>query len=207
MMERIIAYIDGFNLYFGLKNKGYHRYYWLNVQKLAQKLLKGSQILAYTKYFTSRVSSSKKDPLKSKRQASYLEAIETLNDCRIYYGHYLSKEVICHNCNYSWQTYEEKMTDVNMAVEMMTDAFQNHFDTALILSGDSDLTGPVKTVRNLFPGKKVIIAFPPARHSRQLASVASASFTIGRKKISESQFPKVVIKSDGYKLIRPSLWQ
>lgn len=25
---RVIAYIDGFNLYFGLKSKGWKRYYW-----------------------------------------------------------------------------------------------------------------------------------------------------------------------------------
>lgn len=206
-MDRIIAYIDGFNLYFGLKEKGYRRYYWLNVQKLALMLLKNNQRLEYTKYFTSRVSSSKKDPYKHKRQAIYLEAIETLDACCIYYGHYLSKKVTCHNCKYSWRTHEEKMTDVNMAVEMMADAFQSQFDTALIISGDSDLTGPVRTVRSLFPQKRVIVAFPPARHSKQLALAATASFTIGRKRISDSQFPDSVSKSDGFRLVKPKRWK
>jgi len=27
-MERVIAYIDGFNLYFGFKSAGCKRYYW-----------------------------------------------------------------------------------------------------------------------------------------------------------------------------------
>lgn len=206
-MKRIIAYIDGFNLYFGLKAKGYRRHYWLNVQKLAQNLLKYDQQLEYTKYFTSRVSSNDKDPFKAKRQSIYLEAIETLKDCRIFYGHYLSKKVTCNNCRYSWQTHEEKMTDVNMAVELMADAFTHQFDTAIIVSGDSDLTGPVRSVRNLFPEKRVIIAFPPARHSKQLELTANASFTIGRKKIADSQFPQIVIKSDGYKLVKPKLWR
>jgi len=206
-MDRTITYIDGFNLYFGLKSKGYRRYYWLNIQELSQNLLKNDQRLEYTKYFTSRVSSSKKDPYKSKRQAIYLEAIETLRDCRIYYGHYLSKKVKCHNCQYSWQTHEEKMTDVNISVELMADAFKNKFDTALILSGDSDLTGPVKYVLSIFPEKRVVIAFPPDRHSKQLQLAANASFTIGRKKISDSQFPEIVIKPDGFKLSRPKLWK
>jgi uncharacterized LabA/DUF88 family protein len=206
-MNRIIAYIDGFNLYFGLKDKGYRRYIWLNVKKLAQNLLKDNQRLEYTKYFTSRVSSNHKDPQKTKRQAIYLEAIETLKDCRIFYGHYLSKKVTCNKCKYSWRTHEEKMTDVNIAVELMADAFTHRFDTAIIVSGDSDLTGPVKSVRNLFPEKRVIIAFPPARHSKQLKLAANASFTIGRKKIADSQFPQIVIKSDGYKLGKPKLWR
>lgn len=207
LMNRIITYIDGFNLYFGLKDKGYRRYYWLNVQKLAQNLLKRNQRLECTKYFTSRVSSNKSDPYKNKRQATYLEAIETLNNCHVYYGHYLSKTVTCFKCKNSWQTHEEKMTDVNIAVQLMTDAYQNQFDTALILSGDSDLTGPVQSVRNLFPEKRVVIGFPPARHSKRLKQVANASFTIGRKKLSDSQFPSTVTKPDGFRLLRPKLWK
>ena len=39
-MPRVIAYIDGFNLYFGLKSQGWQRYFWLNVQSLATNLLK-----------------------------------------------------------------------------------------------------------------------------------------------------------------------
>ena len=33
-MERVNAYIDGFNLYFGLKSKGWRRYYWLDLRAL-----------------------------------------------------------------------------------------------------------------------------------------------------------------------------
>mgnify|MGYP006892872337 CR=1 FL=1 len=41
--ERVIAYIDGFNLYFGMKQGGWNDSLWLNVQKLASSLLKPSQ--------------------------------------------------------------------------------------------------------------------------------------------------------------------
>lgn len=34
-MNRVIAYIDGFNLYFGLKSKGFKKYYWLDLSALA----------------------------------------------------------------------------------------------------------------------------------------------------------------------------
>ncbi len=33
-MERVIAYIDGFNLYFGLIEAGFNKYRWLNIKKL-----------------------------------------------------------------------------------------------------------------------------------------------------------------------------
>ena len=48
-MERVIAYIDGFNLHYGLKSKQWRRYYWLNLQVLALNLLKPYQQLELTK--------------------------------------------------------------------------------------------------------------------------------------------------------------
>lgn len=80
-MSRVTAYIDGFNLYFGLRAKGWRQYYWLNVQLLALNLLKPDQRLLFTKYFTSRI---KDPPDKQRRQSTFIEALETLNDFRIF---------------------------------------------------------------------------------------------------------------------------
>ncbi len=92
-MKRVIAYVDGFNLYFGMREKRWRRYYWLNVQVLARKLLKADQQLVFVKYFTSLVSGTPRDPHKRKRQGSYLDALGTLRDFRILRGHYLHKQV------------------------------------------------------------------------------------------------------------------
>jgi len=54
--QRVITYVDGFNLYFGLRDSGFKRFYWLNVKLLAQNLMKPYQKLVYTKYFTARIS-------------------------------------------------------------------------------------------------------------------------------------------------------
>jgi len=67
-VDRVIAYIDGFNLYYGLREQGWQRYYWLNVQELARNLLKPHQELLFIKYFTSLVSPTLQDPYKNKRQ-------------------------------------------------------------------------------------------------------------------------------------------
>ena len=205
-MVRVIAYIDGFNLYYGLKSKAWRRYYWLNIQLLARNLMKADQQLTFTKYFTSHVSSFPKDPDKSKRQSTYIEALETLSSFQIFYGHYLQKPVTCRRCGNCWDVPEEKMTDVNIAVELMTDAFQDKFDTALLISGDSDLTGLIEAVHRLFPAKRIVVGFPPRRHSVRLAQASTASFTIGRKKLADSQFPERVPKADGYMLHRPARW-
>lgn len=65
--ERVIAYIDGFNLYFGIKEAGFDNCKWLDIKKLVQGLLKPNQVLVDVKYFTSRVSNA---PEKQKRQAT-----------------------------------------------------------------------------------------------------------------------------------------
>jgi len=82
-VERVIAYVDGFNFYFGLKASRWERYLWLNYQQLSQNLLRRDQRLVFTKYFTTRISL----PLdKRKRQNDYIEALETLPDLKIFYG-------------------------------------------------------------------------------------------------------------------------
>ena len=153
--------MDGFNLYFDLKSKGWRRYYWLDLRRLAENLLRPEQRLIAVRYFSARISARPGNPDKRKRQTTFLEALETLPDLHIHYGHYLAKQRRCHTCGAIWDTHEEKMTDVNIAVELLGDAQDDSFDTAIILSGDSDLTTAVQAVRRRYPDKRVIIAFPP----------------------------------------------
>jgi hypothetical protein len=90
MTERVIAYIDGFNLYFGLRAKGWKQLYWLNVALLAENLLKDGQRLEGVRYFTARVS---RPPSKQRRQNTFLEATAELGKCSMHYGQYLYKQV------------------------------------------------------------------------------------------------------------------
>ena len=63
---RVIVYVDGFNLYYGLKDSGLRRYYWLDIQKLAENLLKPNQRLVTVRYFTTRISKTPANPEKQK---------------------------------------------------------------------------------------------------------------------------------------------
>ena len=146
-MERVIAYVDGYNLYYGLREKGWKRFYWLNIKAMVGHFLRPGQKLVATKYFTTIVNYPE---AKRRRQSSFLEALQTLSDFQIYYGHFLADSVSCRECGHTYRTYHEKMTDVNISVEMMSDAFQDQFDVAFLVSADSDLVGPVKAVQRLF---------------------------------------------------------
>jgi uncharacterized LabA/DUF88 family protein len=203
-MQRVIAYVDGYNLYHGLREKGWKWFYWLNIQAMVQNLLKPNQELVSTKYFTTVV---KRPPDKRNRQAAFLEALQTLSDFKIFYGHWLSNPVTCRKCGHTYEAYHEKMTDVNIAVELMSDASQNRLDMALLVSADSDLVGPVKAIGGLFPQKRVVIAFPPARYSSALKAVAHGYTRIARNVMSNSVFPDKVVKRDGFVLARPLEWR
>ena len=203
-MERVIAYVDGFNLYFGLKSKGWRRYYWLNIQVLAQNLLKPNQKLLLTKYFTARIAGP---PDKEKRQSTYIEALETLTRFQIFYGKYQLNPRQCSQCGFQDEVPNEKMTDVNIAVEILKDAYQDEFDIALLISADSDLVPPVKAVRELFSSKRVVVASPPGRYCASLANSASNSFVISRRNIAKSLLPEEIEKADGYVLRCPPLWK
>lgn len=203
-MNRVITYIDGFNLYFGLREKGWCRFYWLNVQLLAQNLLKFNQELVMTKYFTARIIGP---PDKQKRQSTFIEALETLPNLEIIYGKYQLNPRECTHCGFKDQVPNEKMTDVNIAVEMLSDAVKDKFDTALLLSADSDLAPLVRAIKNTFTQKRVVVVFPPKRDSVELHNIAHACLRIGRANLARSLFPDNVRKADGFILQRPPTWK
>lgn len=201
--ERVIAYIDGFNLYFGMREAGFDNCRWLNVKKLVKNLLQENQELIGVKYFTSRVGNN---PDKQKRQSTYIDALESTG-LEIFYGNYQDGSEECRRCGHVWRTAKEKMTDVNIATAIIVDAYKDTYDMAMLISGDSDLTPPIKAVHTLFTQKRVFIAFPPKRHNSSMALVARGSMTIGRKKLLDSQLDEEVMSRTGYKLRRPTEWK
>lgn len=200
--NRVIVYIDGFNLYFGMLDAGFENCKWLNIKSLIDSYLTHNQQLITIKYFTSRITNS---PSKQKRQTIYLEALESTG-VEIIYGLYKAKNIECENCGHNWSISNEKMTDVNIATHLLIDAFKNNYDTAILISGDSDLVPPIKAVHNNFSNKAVSVFFPPERHNNTVSGAAKGSQIIGKKKIKDNQFPDKVNKKDGFILTKPESW-
>jgi uncharacterized LabA/DUF88 family protein len=102
--------------------------------------------------------------------------------------------------------YEEKETDVNIAIAMIKDAAQDVYDTAIPVSGDTDLRPVVATVKQLRPDKRIVVAFPPRRHSKALMRAADAFITIGHGRIHNAQLPLEIVTKGGVRLARPAYW-
>lgn len=201
---RVRCYVDGFNLYFGLKAAHGRRWHWLDVEHLAESLLKPHQQLDQVDYFTARV---RNEPDAEQRQSIYLDALTAHSKrLRIITGRYQAKRQLCRHCRATWTTYEEKETDVHIAVTITEDAALDRFDAALLISADSDLCPAIRAAKRIDPTKRIIVAFPPKRHSSALEATADVMLRIGAAKLRQAQLPTVVV-AKGIKLQRPTHWR
>lgn len=201
-----IAYIDGFNLYHGLRSKFGRRYLWLNLHELVRQLRPADDILT-VRYFTALV---RDDPPALHRQQTYLAALRAHCGDRleIVEGRFQRKSCHCRVCGASWTQYEEKETDVNIAVSLVADAAAVASELALIISADSDLCPAIRTARALAPSRRMIVAFPPARRSFEIGSLVPGNLVLGADKIRRSLLPNHVAEcGKGITHSRPDHWK
>ncbi|HEV7647864.1 MAG TPA: NYN domain-containing protein [Actinophytocola sp.] len=203
-MARVAAYVDGFNLYFGLRSKHNRKYLWLDLQALASSLLHPGQRLEQVTYFTARVRG---DSESEQRQSDYIDALGAHSPLvTVKNGRFQEKDRRCRQCGTSWTVFEEKETDVNIAMALLGDAARDRYDVALLVSADSDLCPAVRETKSLFPAKRVIAAFPPDRRSAELRRAADGHLAIGENKIRQAQLPARVTTAAGITLHRPKHW-
>jgi hypothetical protein len=202
--ERVIAYIDGYNLYFGLKDAGFSRYKWLNVQSLIEKLLKPNQTLLRVNYFTTLVTN---DSDTRMRQKTFIAALQTLKLTNIFFGKFQKEKSKCKTCGNDYVADCEKMTDASIVTELMKDYYEDKFDMAMIISGDTDLLPPIKFINEAPDNKRVFVAFPPDRKNDEVAKFAKGWQTIGRKNIADSQFPPTLKDKYGEDIEIPKEWK
>ena len=204
-MATVIAYVDGFNLYHGLRDKYRRRYLWLDLEHLVRRLRPRDRIVA-VRYFTALV---RDEPSALARQRAYLNALGAHSaTVEITLGRYQAKTVACRQCGSVWTSYEGKETDVNIAVSLVADTAAGASDIALIISADSDLCPAIRPARSLNPGRRMIVAFPPRRSSFEIRSLIPGAFTIAAADLRNSLLPETVSDvATGRSYKRPGKWR
>src|SRR3990172_11003058 len=147
-LERVAVYIDGYSLYHGLVDGGCGDCLWLDMRALALGLVSPSQTLISVKYFTSY---KKGDPLKRQRQITYLEALEVHTGIVPVRGKQHWARHRCATCGAVTKKRNEKWTDVNIAIHVLDDALAGRFETAFLVTADSDYVPLVNRIRQI-PG-------------------------------------------------------
>lgn len=217
MNNRVIFYIDGFNLYYGIRDRGPMRpskrdhnkscpsktgkFKWLDLSRLCNLLMQNSNIVKI-KYFTARI---KGEPDKISRQENYINLLSTYKNIEIIEGNFLFSQVTMRNYYQpnKWVKViknEEKGTDVNIASHMLIDGFYNKYDIAALVSNDSDFAYTLQFIKEKLK-KKVIIFNPQHKPSKTLSDITTVK-SIFDNTLKNAQFPSII---NGF--ARPDKWK
>jgi uncharacterized LabA/DUF88 family protein len=187
---------------------------WLNLVNFCREILPADSDIDMVRYFTARVKPRGADIGAPSRQAAYIQALRTLPEISIHMGTFSTHPKVrpvadpTAHCQASVEVLvtEEKGSDVNLATYLLLDAFDDSFDTAVIVSDDSDLLEPMRVVKNRFKKRVAVIRIRTDRAS-VFRSVADSVYDADRVRYySHSQFPPVLTSLSGRVISKPARW-
>jgi len=167
--ERVSIFIDGSNLYYSLKDLGVSK---INFQKLVG-LLKKNRLLISIFYYNAPLDISV-DAKKYWDQQKFFDALRRLPGFNVVLAR-LRK----HKKEDGTYEFQVKGDDVYLAIDLVSGAYENLYDTALIVSGDEDFVPAIKKVQKL--GKKVENIYFCTTSSNYLKKTCNSSFCIDKK--------------------------
>ena len=157
---RAAFYIDGFNLYHPINDLKQPFLKWLNLWDLAQLLIPSqSETLVKVVYGTAIVTDIYD---KIARHQQYLKALNIVGVICVT-GSKAFEDAHCRRCGHQWQDPKEKETDINIALSLFDDAYQDVFDHAYLLTADADQAATARMLKIRFPLKKLTTVSPPTR--------------------------------------------
>lgn len=214
--KRTIVYVDGSNLYYGLLRGT--AYKWLDINAFAKKLLLLEYRIDAIKYFASRVVDKTDGHLRSERQARYFDALSA-QGIQIFEGYYRVRverleaaERPCKSCGLLARPgyvrgirTSEKLTDVNMATELLKDAYENKADAFVLISGDADFAPALRVVR-YSTEHSVIVFNPQSSICNELRRYATFYKNIPAGFCDGCRLPDTIETSDGRTIRCPAAW-
>ncbi|NOQ93365.1 MAG: NYN domain-containing protein [Methylophaga sp.] len=226
-METIV-YIDGYNLFYGrLRSSGFK---CLDLFKLFQSIAKiqnpSSQIIKI-KYFTAPVKAnfSTHGQESTKAQTSYhralkyvysdsIEIIEGYHTVEKGYPPRYQKPIKKADRVEIWK-FEEKQTDVNIALHMYRDAINESCAQQILVSNDSDLELPLKLISQdsphitlglIIPRPKPIASQPSRPPNKSLSQYVhwTRNYILDQE-CQHAQFPDK-IPTNKKPILKPEYW-
>lgn len=168
--KKIAIYIDGSNFYFSVKKTFNCK---IDIKKFCEKLAEDNELIKINYYIApvQRLDS----PEMYAEQQKFFEKLKKIEKLKIIPGR-LEK----HKKDGKF-IYIEKATDVNLALDLVLDAIDNVYDTALLISNDGDFSGAISSVISRFNKKIVYIAIGNRKSiSYHLKKSASSTFIVDK---------------------------
>src|SRR5690606_8065302 len=117
--RRVIAYIDGFNLYHSIAELRRPALKWVNLWNLCDSIVRTGEKLEAVNYFSAFYTSS---VTGFARHRQYVAALED-HGVTCHMAKFKNKQCRCKLCRGTYIAQEEKETDVHIAVKLVEDAF------------------------------------------------------------------------------------
>jgi uncharacterized LabA/DUF88 family protein len=211
-MNRTVFLIDGFNLYHSVReaarSSGGRGTKWLNIKSLCESylhLVGGQAVLVNVYYFSALAKHlESSDAEVTRRHRILLDCLRSTG-VKIELARFKKKTIICDQCRKVIVRHEEKETDVAIAARLLESFQSDECDTAMLVTGDTDIAPAVRTAQRLFPERTIGFAFPYGRKNKELAQLVPLSFQISRNQYLKNQFPPLVEVS-GRVLHKPAKW-
>ena len=145
--ERAIIFIDGNNLYHIIKNmfQSHIKLMNFNFEKFLKKISKGKKLIRA--YYYNAPLDWKKDKTGYAKQQKFFEKLRNIPDFKL---------VLCRMQKVKTNhgiVYQVKEDDIHLAVDMVRLAYNNAYDTAILVSSDGDFVHSIHAVQEI--GKKV----------------------------------------------------
>jgi len=155
-LERVAIFIDGSNLYHALE--GILKRHDLDFTQFVAKLC-GDRNLFRTYYYNALQDISVR-PDAFREQQEFLDTLKKTP--------YL--EVRLGTIKTSQGTQVEKGVDIMLGIDLLNFAWNNLYDTAVLVSGDADFAYALQAVKNM--GKHVEVAYFEGATARELLGIA-----------------------------------
>ena len=195
---RTAIYIDWNNLYYGVIK--HTPYWWLDLPKLFESLLKPHHEVVLIKIFTAKLPEKIENQFAAYKQTIYHDALSSYDPkIKFYFGEFMKKTIQVpaaftgrKNQILEFPTYEEKGTDVNLALQMLNDSWLNIIDCAVLVSNDKDFAGALELIKSQ-NGKKIGLFTPGLnRVSFKLQEHANFNRRIKKYHLKANQLPNPI---------------
>lgn len=144
--KRIAIFIDGGNLYFKLKTLSIKNILRFDYRQLSKWLARNRKIV-YAGYYVGVVRAKADDKKGQKLRRGQINLFNFLRSKSQQF--IIRKGYIMNNGG----VYYEKGVDVQLAVDILVGAYENNYDTAIVISSDTDLIPAIEKVKKL--GKEI----------------------------------------------------
>lgn len=148
--DRAAFYIDGFNLYHPINEMNEPHLKWANLWKLGEIICEPHGLTLVKTVFCTAVPAH--IPASRDRHNTF-NAAQRACGVTVVPGHHI----------HDGEKWNEKQSDINLALHLILDAADDLFDTAILLSADSDQAATAKIFKERFPKKCLLAVAPPTK--------------------------------------------